>query len=369
MNQDCDCCKTSTLSKKSNDNETEFLIISFSGGGVRGLIQLEFLNEMYKCFGASVLEKCRMFTGSSIGGILALCLAKHYSVTDLYKIFNNDFFKQVCQKSWLDRLLGRFQCDPLYDGRVKKRALESLFNDTCTLSSVTLKNSKLVFIPAYNLHSQSMEFFHNFNNGGGDVKLSQIANATSAAPTVFPSVAIENLCCCMKNGKNGKGKSLEVVEHCKCKCNKDQVEDQYFIDGGVLMNNPSLAAVLAVENYLQNVKVQVKVLSIGTGTCPLDPLGKETRNFGGVEWAVKGGLANILLNNESVTEQMMRLKMKNDAIYLYVTSNNVPKELRDIDNTTDENLNALRSLGKQMFYSYKDRLADFFNVEKKYDNS
>jgi patatin-like phospholipase/acyl hydrolase len=123
---------------------------------------------------------------------------------------------------------------------------------------------KRVLIPSFDLdcvdpaapdqHTWSPKFFHNFPgvDSDGDQTVVEVALDTSAAPTYFPS-------------HNG------------------------FIDGGVVANNPTLAAVAQTQDDRAEIDPrptlnQLQVLSIGTGTV-LEFIKGADNDWGVAQWA------------------------------------------------------------------------------------
>jgi len=68
----------------SNSN---FLILSCDGGGIRGLITAMILQELDKQI--PFLDKIDLFTGTSTGGIIALGLASGIPIADVVNIYNS----------------------------------------------------------------------------------------------------------------------------------------------------------------------------------------------------------------------------------------------------------------------------------------
>ncbi|HZI32432.1 MAG TPA: patatin-like phospholipase family protein, partial [Candidatus Binatia bacterium] len=193
-----------------------YRIISFDGGGIRGLVTLAMLKRL-EAQVPNLIANADMLAGTSTGGIIALGLAAGKSVDDLISLYR-DNGKDIFDDSWLDDLrdLGGISGAD-YDQKNLGKILKRIFQNT------KLKDlSKRVLIPSFDLDNEakdaskrtwSPKFFHNFpgKDTDGNELVVDVALDTSAAPTYFPS-------------HNG------------------------YIDGGVVANNPSLAAVAQTQD-------------------------------------------------------------------------------------------------------------------------
>jgi patatin-like phospholipase/acyl hydrolase len=217
-----------------------YRILSFDGGGIRGIVTLTILQRLEQQFPGFV-SRAELYAGTSTGGIIALGLAAGKSVQDLLnlyvmngeRIFDDSWIKDVVHLG--DIIGAQYSQDNL------KSILQNLF-DNLTLGQL----QKNVLIPSFDLdyvdpaspgqQSWSPKFFHNFpgSDSDGSEKVVDVALDTSAAPTYFPS-------------HNG------------------------YIDGGVLANNPTMAAVAQTQDSRAQINArpsidQLLVLSVGTGT-------------------------------------------------------------------------------------------------------
>ena len=242
-----------------------YRILSFDGGGIRGLVTLAMLKRLEAEI-PNLIRGADLLAGTSTGGIIALGLAAGKSVDELLALYR-DHGKDIFDETWLDdiRDLGGL-AGADYDPKGLNKLLDSAFGDSC------LKDlSKRVLIPTFNLDNAdpdpakrtwSPKFFHNFPgpDSDGDESVVDVALDTSAAPTYFPS--------------HGS-----------------------FIDGGVVANNPSLAAVAQTQDS-RNIDpapnlADLHVLSLGTGT-NLSFIKGKNLDWGLAQWAKP--LVNLLLD-------------------------------------------------------------------------
>jgi patatin-like phospholipase/acyl hydrolase len=247
---------------------TRYRILSFDGGGIRGLITailLERLEQQHPGF----LSQVDLFAGTSTGGLLALGLAYGKTPTqlrDLYEKHGAEVFADTVLDDIRDlgTLIGAdYGIEPL------KNALTEQFGANLRMRHLP----KSVLISTFDLDNApttpgvtrtwKAKFFHNFPEAGPDLneKVVDVAIYTAAAPTYFPIY---------------KG----------------------YIDGGVVAGNPSMCALaqaLHPETGGQKLRDAV-LLSLGTGHNPryLETLDGD---WGLVQWAPK--LVDLVLEGSS----------------------------------------------------------------------
>lgn len=223
-----------------------FRILSCDGGGIRGLITALLIQDLDKRSG--IIAKADGFAGTSTGGLIALGLARGApiaEIVDIYRTQGAAIFKK--NGAWLE------QQQALEQGTVQAgpglRACEYVNTGVQQIANKLLGTARLtdvsrfVAINSARLWEPSTKSWTpcTFSNGARnlyrDIRLSDAALATSAAPAYFPPYEIAGL--------------------------------GYFADGGVFANNPSVAAIAeALGNGLVGSLNDVRLLSLGTGTSP-----------------------------------------------------------------------------------------------------
>jgi patatin-like phospholipase/acyl hydrolase len=237
-----------------------FRILSFDGGGIRGVLTavlLDRLSDEYPGLLQGRPDVITMFGGTSTGGILALGIAAGLTpqqIRDLYVVNG----KLIFDSSWMRDVveIGGLSGSK-YDNVNLKRILQETFG------GLRLKDLKArVLIASFRLDNQetdasrrtwSPKFFHNFPgaDSDGESLVVDVAMATSAAPTYFPSY-------------------------------------EGYIDGGVTANNPSMAAVAqALDGRNQPTEraalEEIKLLSVGTGVS-LQYIEGQDLDWGDAQW-------------------------------------------------------------------------------------
>jgi uncharacterized protein len=230
-----------------------YRILSIDGGGIRGLYAAVLIQRLLGVLPGFV-ERCDLVAGTSTGGIIALALARGTPIEDLIELYatrGQDVFGDA-------RLRHARERSGLVGGS-DNRALHALLGRV--LGKTTLAGLRQrVLIPTFHLDNQGErgrprqwkpKFFHNFPgpDSDGAQQAVDVALRTSAAPTYFPVY-------------------------------------QGYIDGGVVANNPSMAALAqALDKATGNQDLaNIRLLSIGTGLNPMY-IEAETLDWGLEQWA------------------------------------------------------------------------------------
>ena len=284
-------------------------VLSLDGGGVRGLATSVFLYELEKKIGKPLSSKFDLVVGTSTGGIIALVISvleiegprllEIYSEKNLKKIFTRSFSSLFRTK---------------YNGYKKLEVMYDYFGSLKMSSSDTPCS-----IVTYNLNTRFPEIFSERDHP--EVSVADVAAATSAAPTYFPAV---------------------------------QIEDNWYVDGAVSTNNPALIALTEAEKLYP--EDEIKVFSIGTGFNNSFIDGSRAKNWGSFSW-LRGGIIPMLL--ESNLEHQLSEKIIGDN-YFRVDSN-----LNDVGTQIDiksmNNLERMSEMGQKWWSKYMNDSLVFLN--------
>lgn len=202
-----------------------YRILSLDGGGTRGIIQatiLDCLSGDLKKHPRSMFE---LFAGTSTGGIIAIALAAGVStkvIVDLYLNKAGDIFYE----NLLDRIQNVdefFQAD--YSSKGLEKIVKDLFKDKNLKDLHNCPNfgklNKNLMVTSFDLSPETLasgnknyraKLFHSEYMRDGNILLTDLCLMTSAGPTYFP------------------------------------IFGKKYIDGGVALNNPSMAAITFALN-------------------------------------------------------------------------------------------------------------------------
>ncbi|WP_017720407.1 patatin-like phospholipase family protein [Kamptonema formosum] len=243
-----------------------FRILSFDGGGIRGVLSARILKEVERQIkektGQDLHQYFHMIAGTSTGSILTAGVAKKLhtdQIIELYKKYGASIFPSKFRVPFLTNLKEGVVPGKgyKYSHEGLENALKEQFGDT----PISQIESPIILILAYDTLYRNTTFFTNCHPDLGSrwfdpIPLWKICVCSSSAPTFFPPYQLES---------------------------QKEIGQWFFphIDGGVSANNPSLAAIsqaLSIsqskdvpeevkQKYkLNNVQLQdISLLSIGTG--------------------------------------------------------------------------------------------------------
>jgi patatin-like phospholipase/acyl hydrolase len=291
-------------------------VLSIDGGGSRGVIPANMLNFIEREEQISIRNEFDFFAGVSTGAMVAAYLACNVGnmeqlVTEGY---SSESMTRIFDKSIWDKMLGRMQNQPKYDG-INKRAFIDKQLEGALINDVVDKH---LLILAYDFMNRELVTFKN-NRGHDSVynpSIAEVCDAASAAPTLYPPVATT------------------------------APKRRWLIDGALATNDPSQCAIseaLAMGHRLEDIWM----LSLGTGkpTHDLsqeqrDKIGKESRGWGIIDWLSNGLLDHMMSASSSVSAHQCE-QLLGDR-YLRINGE-LPRSLMQIDNTTEVRVEDLKS--------------------------
>jgi uncharacterized protein len=228
-------------------------ILSLDGGGIRGILTLEYLGAIESMLkrrsGRDDFLLCEYFDligGTSTGSIIAAGLACGMSVDELKKLYRELGDSIFVNKFWkLGVLAPKFPSEPV------QQALDAQLGAETTLGSERVRTGLMVMTKR--LDTGSPWPLHNhpdarFAAQDGKLLLSHVVRASTAAPTYFEPQTIN---ICSRDGKVVTGA---------------------FVDGGVSpFNDPALQllmlAMLDGHGFRwRSGKDSLLLISLGTGT-------------------------------------------------------------------------------------------------------
>jgi hypothetical protein len=209
-------------------------ILCIDGGGVKGAFPASFLATIEEQVGGSVADYFDLIVGTSTGGIIALGLGLGLSAREVLG-FYEDWGPRIFARPRRTSIWGLARS--LYDNDVLLQALQSVFGER------RLGDSRVrLVIPSLNLQTGEVHLYKTAHHPRFEldykVPVVEIACATSAAPTYFPTF-----------------RSTAGVPH---------------VDGGVWANNPIAVAAVEALTILDWHAGDVRILSLGCTRTPLD---------------------------------------------------------------------------------------------------
>ena len=326
---------TKLLKETILTNGKKVRVLALSGGGYRGLFTAQVLACIEKETGKPITEYFDLITGTSIGGVIAFGLAagkRPEEFIDLFKDKGNAIFPG--RKNTLSRKIFKIRgfFRPLYKSNGLKKALEDLFKDT----KLKELNHAFAMVPCTNILDGQPKFFKTPHSkdlkNDGELKVVDVALATSAAPVYFPSHKIEDT-------------------------------DGIYIDGGIVGNAPGVFGYVEAMSRLGAKNPEdVSVLSIGTlGNKPTisakiqkKPLWK----FYGIPLGVRLGfwlnpfslrLLNFMFSqSEQQSHNMLKILLKDNYCLIDDTVSTENQSNIDLDDPREEAQLILTNKAKQL---------------------
>lgn len=350
-----------------------FRILSFDGGGIRGVMSAAILRAVEKQLDQPLNKYFDLIAGTSTGSILASAIAMGFKsdvVINLYKENGHKIFPYPNLFS-LERLglVMQFGLSaPKYSDKGLIEVLQNQFGNT-RLSDV--KSTKLL-IAAYDTLSRNAIIFKSWRKDEPwvNVPLWEACVCSASAPSYFPAHKLETVTKGIAQGgsantiklaKNnasytnneynkglikitsgrGSGQNRAIASYIGAsrmavvdspwqtipdETSAYEVVMQYSaIDGGVGANNPTACAIAEAITILkqqqgnkeQKDPMDIAVLSIGTGSSNRPIPWEDARGWGLIQWGWKGRLIDVVFDAPSditdyITDQVMSVLAMGD---------------------------------------------------------
>jgi len=241
-------------------SKASFQILSLDGGGIKGLFSAALLAHIEKDFNIKICDHFDLITGTSTGGIIALGLGKGLAPKEIVEFYVQEgpkIFPQAFWRHLTHYVTTKFRGDQL------EKSLQSCLGD-----SLLGDSTKRLVIPSYSTSEDDIYLFktphHPRLRRDWKVPMWQVAMATTAAPTYFPS--------------------FNKIEHAR------------LIDGGVWANNPSMVGIIEAQSLLNAPLSTLKIFNIGT----TDPIkGRSPKLDSGGKWHWKSEASDVILKGQS----------------------------------------------------------------------
>lgn len=300
---------------------TTIKVLSIDGGGIRGIIPAVILDAIQQRLGREPYQTFDLIAGTSTGGIITVGIGtacnngKPYSAKQLIDLYVQNG-TAIFHKNFLTPL--RELLRSKYSPAGLEAVLARFFGDTQFKSAFTP-----LLVSSYDLQSELPFFFKSHKiclSEDYNWPVRDIARATSAAPTFFPP--------------------LHLIGH---KHDSPHSKLDYaLVDGGVFVNNPSMAAYVEARK-LYPPPSRFVVVSVGTGDRQDKITYAHAKAWGLVRWAKH--IVPVLM--DSVSEAVdYELHSLPECTYYRLQVPHLPKDASDMDNVAPENIANLQQLAK-----------------------
>lgn len=263
-------------------------LFSIDGGGIRGLWSLKIIENIETHLEAPITDFVDCFTGSSIGGILALGYATGHTTAELQSLLFDNKEKIFTRKSSWWRIF-----NPLITEKYETKPLEDLVQEFFGETKMgDLK--KHTIITSCNITKTKAEIFCSYEEKYQQDPVWFVARSTSAAPTFFDPT---------------------------------KYHGDALADGGLVANNPTyLAATLLNGRYGRSYHTQhnreylqdLGTISVGTGMYDPGITYEKAQNMGVLQWA--SPISTTLIDTNSNDGDMLCRNLLNDHHYMRLST-------------------------------------------------
>jgi uncharacterized protein len=296
-------------------------VLAIDGGGIRGLIPALVLTEIEERSGRRVFELFDLIAGTSTGGIIAgaVCAPDPLPAAEVAAIYEEEGPRIFDRSIWQRIQSAEGLIDEKYDDAALDSALERFLGE----KRLSETRPDLI-VPTYDTAGPGPYFFKTADarvDPAEDAPLSEVARATSAAPTYFEPLA--------------RGA-------------------QALVDGGVFAVNPGMSAL--AEALRGRPGGEVTMVSLGTGERTLKRSFDEIKDWGLVEWARP--ILDVVFDGISdAVDYQVRHVLGDERYWRFQVE--LSRASDDLDDASEENLALLRGHAEELI---ADRSADLDEV-------
>lgn len=280
------------------------MILSLDGGGVRESFTAALLQKLESKLSKPLHQVFDMVVGVSAGAALAAHISLGRSVDP--SVLNT---KRVFSK----KNDGSCLLQTCFDGSGKKAELKRIFKDT--------KMSDLILPTAILTTRMRDGEAVTFTDSDSKQLVCDVVGASTAAPVYFPAI---------------------------------QINDDYYMDGGVVSNDPVFIAIQYAEK-LWGQDQKLCVVSIGTGMSDdIDLKDIHPQDFGFLKW-VSNNLLTMMTSSRTNYNKYIITRTVGQGNYLRI---NNPITV-SMDDVSDSKTYELIKAGEQVWDEHKGTIIEF----------
>ncbi|WP_264551705.1 CBASS cGAMP-activated phospholipase [Flavobacterium sp. N2038] len=326
-----------------------FKVLSIDGGGIKGLYSATILNKIEKDLikktndkTVRIVDYFDLICGTSTGGLIALALSLGISTDEICKFYTNHGPKIFRWSKGVFPMLKQTLFWGKFNDKKLKKALVEI------LKEKKIGDSRcLLCIPTFDVTHGTYEIFKYDHKEGhlsrdNDLLMTDVALATSAAPTYFPVAQLE--------------------KH----------DNRQYIDGGIWANNPSLIGYTEAKKYFigdgkyNNIQLlSLSSLNIGN---KLKPFARKRRSF--IGWRSRLFDLTLVAQSEFVDLFLSSLHSERaDLDYYRINSAKVESshvKHIELDRAKKNSIALMKQFGNDMYHNIKHDIKPFFQTRKTY---
>lgn len=315
------------------------VILSLDGGGIRGAATTQFLfhieNALKDKYGKSIRDCIDFYAGTSTGSIIVVALA----TTDLSMEEINNLYSYANAQQIFKENKGWFEIDginaPKYEASGKTHLLREKFSNS---KIGDVPQGKDVLAVTYEITTRKPIVIKSTKDLHRDILSSDVTDASSAAPTYFPT------------------KEVDFDE-----------QDCWLVDGGVIANNPTMCAIAEARKEWDISMEDILVLSVGIGYRTRKINGPESQKWGAIGWFTHGHILDLLSDEKVVGYQAKTILQAGNYIRVNADLRTQPGFNNPPDDAMDDvhakNIDKLKAMGDWWFKCYGDDVINFLAQE------
>ena len=326
----------------------KFRILSIDGGGLRGVVPLTILKKVEELTKRRITETFDLIAGTSTGGLITCALSLQnplnighplYNIDDIMDVYLKRGSEIFPDRGFLANSIHKFKdlTSPKYDTIGIEKVFKSILKDY-RLTDV-LNN---IVVSSYDLTNNAPLFFKSRigkANNEQNALLYDICRATSAGPTYLPSYQFYYP-------------------------SENENPNRNCIDGGVFVNNPSLAALSEFSKYFKDYLPDtteddidynnVFVLSLGTGSYTDQICEADSENKGELFWAMH--ISDIMMRGVNRANDYAMKEMMIEGNYLRLSIAIDSESHSEMDNSSEETTKYLIEATKDQIVNNKTNI-------------
>jgi patatin-like phospholipase/acyl hydrolase len=300
-----------------------FQILSLSGGGYLGYYTAAVLTGLETKVRWPIARCFDLLAGTSVGGMIALCLAREIPTERICAAFEAHGTKIFSSRPKSRGVVGaigdfaRSAFTPAGNGEALRETAVELLGPSTRLGDL----AHPVMVTSVDLSSGAARLFSSHDEKDRKLLAVDVALATSAVPTYFPMIRI------------GKG---------------------LFADGGLFANAPDLQALHEAEVTLGVPAGQVRMLSVGTTSAHYAIPQKRTK-LGAIDWLTDKHLLRIsMAAQQTSVDSLMRGRLGDHYLRIDQAQSSARQHVLDLDVATPEATRILGDMARHSVASLSD---------------
>ncbi|MGZ3866618.1 MAG: patatin-like phospholipase family protein, partial [Bacteroidia bacterium] len=328
----------------------KFRILSIDGGGLRGVIPVTVLKKIEEITGKRIADCFDLIAGTSTGGLITCAITLRnpvkanepmYTLEEIMQVYINRGKEIFPERNAIENSIHKVQ--DILAPKFGTEGIDRVFRDILKdyKMSDTLSN---IMVSSYDLTNNCPLFFKSRaarSNFAQDALLYDICRATSAGPTYLPSYEF------YYPAENEK-------------------PNRNCIDGGVFVNNPSIAALSEFSKYFKYYLPDspgndidyknVFVLSLGTGSYVEKISEADAEQKGELFWA--NHISDVMMRGVNRTTDYAMKEMMEPGNYLRLNVAIDTEEHSQMDNCSAETTQYLINATNEQIILDKDKMRD-----------